>query len=108
MVVVTHRPPPEDSATRFPRTTLTGSVEEAVSTAKDTAGDRFVTIASADIIQQALTLGLVEEICISGVPVLLGTAVRYFGELVGGHVMLDDPEVVHGTRALHLRYPVRR
>jgi len=105
---VTHRPPPEDSATRFPRTTLTGSVEEAVSTAKDTAGDRFVTIASADIIQQALTLGLVEEICISGVPVLLGTAVRYFGELVGGHVMLEDPEVVQGTRALHLRYPVRR
>ena len=29
-------------------------------------------------------------------------------ELVGGHVMLEDPVVVQGTRALHLRYPVRR
>ena len=28
--------------------------------------------------------------------------------LIGGHVMLEDPVVVQGTRALHLRYPVRR
>ena len=76
--------------------------------AKRIAGDRFVTIASADIIQQALSLGLVDEVCVSMVPVLFGTGVRYFGELVGGHVMLEDPAVVQGTRALHLRYPVRR
>jgi hypothetical protein len=30
------------------------------------------------------------------------------GELLGGHVMLEDPVVVQGARALHLRYPVRR
>ncbi len=108
VVVVTHRPPPEDAAVRFPRTTFAGSVEEAVATAKDIAGDRFVTIASADIIQQALALGLVDEICVSQVPVLFGAGVRYFGELAGGHVLLDDPVVVPGTRALHLRYPVRR
>jgi hypothetical protein len=40
--------------------------------------------------------------------VLFGTGIRYFGELVGGHVMLEDPVVVQGTRALHLRYAVRR
>ena len=108
VVVVTHRPPPEGAAERFPRTTFTGSVEEAIATAKKIAGDRFVTIASADIIQQALTLGLVDEICISQVPVLFGTGIRYFGELLRGHVMLEDPVVVQGTRALHLRYPVRR
>jgi dihydrofolate reductase len=108
VVVVTHRPPPGDAADRFPRTTFTGSVEEAVATATGIAGDRFVTIASADIIQQALNLGLVDEVCVSQVPVLFGSGVRYFGELVGGHVMLEDPVVVQGTRALHLRYPVRR
>ena len=108
VVVVTHRPPPEDAAARFPRTTFTGSVEEAIATAKGIAGDKFVTIASADIIQQALNLGLVDELCISQVPVLFGSGIRYFGELVGGHVMLEDPVVVQGTRALHLRYPVRR
>ena len=108
VVVVTHRPPPEDAAGRFPRTTFTGSVEEGVRAAKEVAGDKFVTIASADIIQQALNLGLVDEVCISQVPVLFGTGIRYFGALVGDHVLLEDPAVVQGTRALHLRYPVRR
>jgi dihydrofolate reductase len=108
VVVVTHRPPPEAAAERFPRTTFTGGVEEAVATAKEIAGERFVTIASADIIQQALRLGLVDEVCVSQVPVLFGSGIRYFGELVDGHVLLEDPVVVEGRRALHLRYPVRR
>ncbi len=105
---MTHRPPPEDARERFPRTTFTGSVEKAVATAKEIAGDEFVAITSASIIQQALSLGLVDELCISQVPVLFGTGIRYFGEFVGGHLMLEDPVVVQGTRALHLRYPVRR
>jgi dihydrofolate reductase len=108
VVVVTHRPPPADATERFPRTTFAGSVEQAVATAKELARDKFVTIASANIIQQALNLGLVDELCISQVPVLFGTGIRYFGELVGGHVLLEDPIVVQGTRALHLRYRVRR
>lgn len=107
VVVVTHRPPPDDSPKRFPRTTFTGSVEEGIAAAKEIAGDRFVTIASADIIQQALHLGLVDEVCVSQVPVLFGTGIRYFGELVGRHVVLEDPVVVQGVRALHLRYAVR-
>jgi dihydrofolate reductase len=108
VVVVTHRSPPQDAAQRFPRTTFAGSVGEAIDEAKKIAGDRFVTIASADVIQQALNLDLVDEVGVSLVPVLFGTGIRYFGELVGGHVMLEDPVVVEGTRALHLRYPVSR
>ncbi len=108
VVVVTHRPPPEDARQRFPRTAFTGSVEEAVGTAKRIAGEKFVTIASANIIQQALDLTLVDEICISQVPVLFGAGIRYFGDLASDHVMLEDPVVIEGTRALHLRYIVRR
>jgi len=108
VVVITHRPPPENAARRFPRTTFTGSVEEAIATAKGIAGDRFVTLASADVIQQALNLGLVDEVCISLVPVLFGTGIRHFGELFAGHIMLEDPVVIQGNRALHLRYQVRR
>jgi dihydrofolate reductase len=74
VVVVTHRPPPADATERFPSTTFTGSVEEAIATAKEVAGDKFVTIASANIIQQALNLGLVDEVCISQVPVLSAPA----------------------------------
>jgi len=104
------RDPPADarprrrtvSANDFP-----GSVEQGIATAKEIAGDKFVTIASADIIQQALNLGLVDKPALHQVPVLFGTGIRYFGHLVGDHVMLEDAVVVQCTRALHLRYPVR-
>ena len=107
VVVVTHSPP-ADAAERFPRTTFVGSVEAAIAKAKEIAGDKDVTIASPDIINQALELGLVDEICVALVPVLFGEGIPYFSKLDRGHLMLEDPTVVQGRRALHLRYPVRR
>src|SRR5216117_2233135 len=49
VVVVTHRPAPNDAATRFPRTTFSGSVGDAVTKAAEIAGEKFVTIASANV-----------------------------------------------------------
>jgi dihydrofolate reductase len=69
---------------------------------------RGVTIASANVIQQALDLGLVDEVCVSLVPVLFGEGVSYFSKLDRGHLLLEDPAVVQGRRALHLTYRVRR
>ncbi len=106
IVVVTHQPP-ADAAARWPRTTFVAGVEPAISRAREIAGGKDVTIASANIIQQALDLGLVDEVCISLVPVLFGEGIPYFSRLERGHLMLDDPTVVQGHRALHLRYPVR-
>jgi dihydrofolate reductase len=106
VVVVTHRAPAD--AWRRPRTTFVDGVAAALATAKEIAGGRDVTIASADIAQQALELGLVDEVCVSLVPVLLGEGIPYFRRLARGHVRLEDPVVVQGRRALHLRYPVRR
>jgi dihydrofolate reductase len=106
VVVVTHQPP--DDAERWPRTTFVDRVDLAIERAREIAGDKDVTISSTQIAQQALDLGLVDEVCVSVVPVLFGEGVPYFAKLNRGHVMFDDPEVVQGRRALHLRYPVRR
>jgi dihydrofolate reductase len=106
VVVVTHEAP-ADAAERWPRTTFTDGVEEAIATARQIAGDKNVTIASADVTQQALDLDLVDEVCVSLVPVLFGQGVPYFSRLSRGHLLLEDPAVVQGRRALHLRYPVR-
>jgi dihydrofolate reductase len=76
--------------------------------AREIAGEKDVTIASANVIQQALDLGLVDEVCVSLVPVLFGEGISYFSKLERGHVLLEDPLVVQGRRALHLTYPVRR
>jgi hypothetical protein len=40
--------------------------------------------------------------------VLFGEGKTYFGKLADGHLMLDDPEIVQGRRAVHLRFRVRR
>jgi dihydrofolate reductase len=106
VVVVTHNAPAD--AARWPRTTFVGDVEAAIAKAREIAGDKDVTIASANVIQQALDLGLVDEVCVSLVPVLFGEGIPYFSKLSHGHLLLEDPVVVQGRRALHLRYPVRR
>jgi dihydrofolate reductase len=107
VVVVTHNPP-ANAAEKWPRTTFTDSVEAGIAAAREIAGEKDVTIASANITQQALNLGLVDEVCLSLVPVLFGEGIPYFAALENGHLLLEDPVVVEGKRALHLRYPVRR
>ena len=107
VVVVTHSEP-EGAAERWPTTEFVGGVEAAITRAREIAGDRDVTIASANVAQQALQLGLVDEVCLSLAPVLFGEGIPYFSKLEAGHLLLEDPVVVQGRRALHLRYPVRR
>ena len=107
VVVVTHRAP-ADAAERWPKMTFVDGVEAAIAKARVIAGDKNVTIASANVIQQALDLGLVDEVCVSLVPVLFGEGVPYFSKLEHGHLLLEDPVVVQGRRAVHLIYPVRR
>jgi dihydrofolate reductase len=106
VVVVTHRVP--EDADRWPRTTFVDGVDTAISRAREIAGDKDVIIASAKIAQQALALGLVDEVCVSLAPVLFGDGIPYFGTMGRGHQLLEDPVIVQGRRALHLRYPVRR
>ncbi|HLT62673.1 MAG TPA: hypothetical protein VK020_15835 [Microlunatus sp.] len=55
----------------------------ATARAREIAGDKHVVIASADITQQALGLGLVDEVCVRLVPVLFGEGIPYFGKLGG-------------------------
>ena len=105
VVVVTHHPP--EDADRWPRTTFVGDVGAAIAAAREIAGDKDVIIASASVAQQALTLGLVDEVCVSLAPVLLGEGIPYFAN-PDRHYLLEDPEVIQGRRAVHLRYSVRR
>ena len=66
---------PRTPREQWPRTTFVDGVEAAVDKAKEIAGDKDVTIASATVTQQALELGLVDEVCVSLVPVLFGEGI---------------------------------
>lgn len=107
MVVVTHHVPPDAKKT-WPKTAFVDGIAPAIARAKEIAAGKDITIASANVIQQGLDLGLVDEVCVSLAPVLLGDGIPYFSTLAKGHLMLEDPVVIEGRRALHLRYPVRR
>lgn len=106
VVVVTHRPPGDTEA--WQQATVAGDVGEGIAKAKQIAGDKDVTIASADIAGQALDLGLVDEVHISLVPVLLGEGIPYFANLTYAPHRFDDPVVIPGARATHLKYTVLR
>jgi dihydrofolate reductase len=60
VVVVTHHPP--QAAGKWTTITVAGSVESGIAAARQIAGDKDVSIASASIAAQALDLGLVDEV----------------------------------------------
>ncbi|MCY1145435.1 dihydrofolate reductase family protein [Actinoplanes sp. Pm04-4] len=107
VVVVTHRPPPDNWNPEAPFHFVNG-VEAAVAKAQTLAGDRIVEIAAGNVGGQALAAGLVDEVRMDVVPVVLGAGKRFFGPLQSQHLLEDSAEVIHGNRVLHLRYQVRR
>lgn len=108
VVVVTHSVPdgwPRDDA---PFTFVTDGIDSAVAQAKAIAGEQTVAVASANIAQQCLDAGLLDEIVVSLVPVVLGEGIPFFTNLRKAPVELDDPRVIEGTGVTHLAYRVRR
>jgi len=106
VVVVTHYPPADSG--KWKTISFAAGVHEGVGRARQFAGDKDVCIASASIAQQALELGLVDEVVISLVPVLMGEGIPYFANLADAPHRFDDPSVIEGSRVTHLRYRVRR
>jgi dihydrofolate reductase len=105
---VTHRQPLSWPTPDAPFTAVPEGVAAAIGQAKAIAGGKNVALAGPSIIGQALDLGLVDEIAVDLAPVLLGEGIRFFGELANAPLLLDDPDVIQGSRVTHLRYRVRR
>ena len=108
LFLVTHRPPQSWPTPDAPFTAVPEGVAAAIGQAKAVAGGKAVALAGPSIIQQALDLGLVDEIAVDLAPVLLGGGIRFFGELAPAPLLLDDPHVIQGARVTHLRFRVRR
>ncbi|BEL03971.1 dihydrofolate reductase family protein [Actinoplanes sichuanensis] len=105
VVVVTHRPAPEDWNPQAPFHFVDG-VKAAVDKARELAGDRLVEVAAGDVGGQVLAAGLVDEVRMDVVPVVFGSGKRFFGSVDAQHLLADPDVVIPGDRVLHLRYPV--
>jgi dihydrofolate reductase len=105
--VVTHTVPDGWPRQDKPITFVTDGVERAVEQAKAAAGEGWVGVGGANIAQQCLNAGLLDELHINLVPVLLGEGIRYFDDLSNSPLALDGPTVVEGTGVTHLAYRAR-
>ena len=112
--VVSHSMPelpegwPRDDA---PFTFVTGvadGVERAIEQAKKVAGEKTVIVAGANVAQQALKAGLVDELELDLVPVLLGRGIRAFEYLGVEPIKLERIIAVAAPDVTHLRFRVKR
>ena len=106
--VLTHNVPkdvPENGVYTF----VTGGLAQVLEKAKATAGDKVVTImGGADIGQQFIKAGLVDEISIHLVPVIFGGGTRMFDKIGDEHIRLEPIGVIDTPAATHLRFRVMR
>jgi dihydrofolate reductase len=82
-------------------------IESAIEKARIAVAEKDVTvIGSADIFQQCLNKGLVDEIPIDIAPVLLGDGLRLFEHINAESIELETMDVIESAGITHLRYRV--
>ncbi len=106
--VVTHSVPPEWARPDSPFTFVADGIDSALAQAKAVAGDKDVGIGGgANVIQQYLAAGLVDELRLPVAPVLLGAGKRLFDRLADQTIELERTRVVESPYATHLFFVVR-
>ncbi|MBC7813879.1 MAG: dihydrofolate reductase [Burkholderiales bacterium] len=104
--VVTHQPPANPPKGHTPLHYVTDGVESAIQQAKAAAGDKNVVMQGANVSQQGIKAGLVDELLIHVVPVLLGGGVRLFDHLGTQPIELETLQVTKAVGVTHLRFRV--
>jgi dihydrofolate reductase len=103
--VVTHHRPATTHPPVF--TFVTDGVASAIEQARTAAGEKVVGLHGATVMQQALPLGLVDEIRVHVIPVLLGGGTPLFGALDSA-VSLERTRTLVTPAATHIGYRVVR
>jgi dihydrofolate reductase len=85
---------------------VTDGVEGAVEQAKAAAGDKGAGVGGANVAQQCIKAGLIDEIGVDLVPFLLGDGIRFFDNLEASQVELERTRVVETPGVMHLRFRV--
>jgi dihydrofolate reductase len=106
--VLTHHerePETKDGGTTF--TFVTGGIEEALELAREAAGDQDVHVpGGAQVVQQYLRAGLLDELQVHVVPILLGGGVRLFDGLGPDPPQLESAGVVASPNVTHMVFRV--
>jgi dihydrofolate reductase len=107
--VLTHSVPQDWAGRDSPFTFVTDGIASALEQARAAAGGKDVGIGGgANVIQQFLAAGLVDELRLHLAPVLLGAGKRLFGQLGDRTIELERTRTVESPYATHLFFTVRR
>ena len=88
---------------------VTGGIEQALERAKASAdGKDVMLLGGAQVIDQYLAAGLLDELELHVVPVLLGGGARLFDDLAGADVRLEQVRSVEAPGVTHVKYSVAR
>ena len=102
--VVTHEPheplPMKSAVFIF----VTNGIESALGQAREAAGGKDIIVMGAELAQQYLKAGLVDEIMIQLVPVLMGAGTRLFDNIGGQIVELETSPALQSPTVTHLRF----
>lgn len=101
-VLTHHAPDVADPTVTF----LSDGVRTAVATALDAADGKDVLLIGADLAQQCIEAGLIDEMVVLVVPILLGDGVRFFGRPGAAPVDLEPISVTRGGPTTNLRFRV--
>jgi len=92
---------------RLSFTFVTDGVSSAIKKAKESAGDKDVTIVGgASIAAQALQTGLVDEIHMDIMPLLFGKGLRPFEQIEEESIQLEKMDVMETSVRTHLTFRV--
>ena len=102
VLVATHYPlpPAPQGGTARP---VEGPIEDLVAEARSAATGRDVYVDGGDVVRQALDAGLVDELCLTILPVILGRGIRLWDGLASRHDLRFDPPTRHGRGMVQLR-----
>jgi len=103
--VLTHSVPQDWVHEGSPFTFVMDGLESAVAQAKAVAGDKDVGVIGANLVQQCIRAGLLDEIHLDLVPVLLGDGVRLFDQ-TAEPIGLESTRVIEGAGVTHLTFRI--
>jgi dihydrofolate reductase len=84
---------------------ITDGIESALEQARAAAGGKDVLLGGgANIAQQYLAAGLLDEMMISIAPIFLGDGERLFDDLGANPPKLEQVEVIEAPGVTHIRY----
>jgi dihydrofolate reductase len=91
---------------QWPLITLVDDAAEAITRAKEAAGDRDVLVHGVGVGAAALSAGVLDEVQLHLVPIVLGEGRRLFEGIGSGLHEFELIENVEGVGVTHLRYHV--